>query len=264
MAEPATTEKDDPKTKRSMHRSPRYPGLSLEAAIERVQTIYDHEKKTPAKIDVILGHLGLKPGTGPAHRVIAALRQYGLLEPKDAYLRVSDLAFKILYLSEESQERQEALREAAYKPQIIKDVFVEFPDGLPSDANLSDYLVSKKSFNPESVAFFVGILRKNLALVPLGTQGYEEPEEEEAMSPEIIENPPPERRQPALGGKVAPIGSATGEQERLRFSLSGGRTVRLIFGGPAPTQAEIDDLMDYLKISRRTFPSAASTPESSE
>lgn len=246
-----TSDTGTPEKRKAVHRSPRYPGMSLEDAIERTRVIYEHEKKTPASTDVIVGHFGIKAGTGPANRVISAMRQYGLLENRGEQLRVSESAFKILHLSDDSAERAQALREAAVKPAIIQDVLRAFPEGLPSDANLRNFLIQQKNFNPDSIAFFIGVLRKNLSFARVDQSGYEDGPEE-PLPPEPTQEAT--RRGP-LAGRT-PVSSA-GEQERLRFSLSGDRTVRLIFGGPQPTQAEIDELMDYLKISRRTFPAAA-------
>jgi len=49
----------------------------------------------------------------------------------------------------------------------------------------------------------------------------------------------------------------TDDRALLRFTLSGDRTASLIFSGPPPTQAEIEELIDYLTVARRTFPPAA-------
>lgn len=68
----------------------------------------------------------------------------------------------------------------------------------------------------------------------------------------INEQPDPAKKPPKPAG-----GLTAGERERLRFPLSAERAVRIIFSRPKKlTQAEIDDLMDYLNMSRRTFPTA--------
>ena len=46
-----------------------------------------------------------------------------------------------------------------------------------------------------------------------------------------------------------------GEMERLRLPLKGGRTVRLIFSGSMPTQADISKLIALLELTKDTFPS---------
>jgi hypothetical protein len=56
----------------------------------------------------------------------------------------------------------------------------------------------------------------------------------------------------------------SGERECLRLTLSGGREVRILFSGPYPTQAEIDELMDYLTVSRRTFPASIAALDTKE
>jgi len=44
-----------------------------------------------------------------------------------------------------------------------------------------------------------------------------------------------------------------GEQELARFPLPGGRSVRLLFTGPAPTQREVEKLIALLELSKDTF-----------
>src|SRR6267378_4519644 len=96
---------DHQKTRRPVHRSPRYPGLTFTQALERVRAIYANDKRAPASPAVVLSHLNLAPGSGPANRILSALKQYGLLEEQDGQLRVTDTAYKMIALSPESAER---------------------------------------------------------------------------------------------------------------------------------------------------------------
>ena len=169
MELPKSTE---PKVRKSVHRSPRYPGLTFRDALDRVRTIYNKGRRAPATASVVLGHLALTAGSGPANRILSALKQYGLLDDQGGQLRVSDAAFKMLTLSDDSPEKAQLIREAALKPPIIQEVLEAFPEGLPSDSNLSDFLISEKSFNPDSVSFFIRVIRDNLAVAHLDPAGY--------------------------------------------------------------------------------------------
>ena len=240
--EPQTTDA----RKRSVLRSPKYPGLTFNDALARVRTVYDNDKRSPVKPETVLEHLGLAPGSGPANRILSALKQYGLLDEREGKLKVSDAAYRIIHLSEESPERVRALREAALKPQVIQDVLVEYPDGLPSDANLRDYLIGEKQFNPDAVSFFIKVLRDNLAVA------------EEAQTAYDSTMPPAEGDVNEGSGRVGMTGD-----ERLRrgedalspfnYPLSRECTGIVRFRGQ-PTRADVDRLIQFLELSKSAFP----------
>jgi len=69
----------EPAGKRSI-RSPKYPGLTFTDALERIRIIYKEDRRSPATAQVVLRHLGLTAGSGPANRILSALKQYGLLD----------------------------------------------------------------------------------------------------------------------------------------------------------------------------------------
>ena len=60
-----TPEKDGNVTEKGKRgRSPSYPGLNLEEAIQRTKTLYAHESQNSAHVAVVLGHWGYKPKSG--------------------------------------------------------------------------------------------------------------------------------------------------------------------------------------------------------
>src|SRR2546428_186372 len=101
----------EPAGKRSI-RSPKYPRLTFTDALERIRIIYREDRRSPATAQVVLRPLGLTAGSGPANRILSALKQYGLLDDLAGQLRVSDAAFKMLTLSESSPERAKLIGEA--------------------------------------------------------------------------------------------------------------------------------------------------------
>jgi hypothetical protein len=243
----------EPKAKRSILRSPNFPSIDLGAAIGRAKVIYEREKRAATSADVILKHLGYKRRSGAAGRVLSALLQYGLLEKHNTLYRLSEHAHRILNLSETSPERRRAMEACALRPSLFRELLTTYKDGLPSDDTLKDQLIANRQFNPTSVSLFIQVFRGTIELAKVAPGDYkgDEPDADDGLGAQAMQEdgartdstnptPPPPR----------------GERERLRFTLSGERGVRIIFSGPDPTQAEIDELMDYLKVSRRTFPAA--------
>lgn len=231
--------------KRTVHRSPNFPSLSLPDALGKARTIYTHDKRAPTSPVVILSHLGFgKTLSGSAGRVLSAMRQYGLLEDANGSLRVSESAFLMLTLSEQSAERVTAIRAAAQKPAMFREVLAEYPDGLPSDATLRDWLISRKEFNPASADGFIRSLKATIEFAKLGGPQYTDRErglaevsmpparETDAMTQ--TEHQPDytfERRAPdgtpmsGLLSLTVPCGSS-GEQLTVQIRVAGGRLKR--------------------------------------
>jgi hypothetical protein len=161
-----------PKGKGSRHRSPAYPAIALEEAIEKVGTLFQQDKRAYATPEAILSHLDYSSTGGKARRIVSAMRQYGLLDEEEGKYRVSDSAFKIINLSEASEERWGLIRAAATSPPIILRVIDAFGGELPSDATLKDYLITEEKFNPDSVDLFIRVLRETLAFAKIPSVGY--------------------------------------------------------------------------------------------
>jgi hypothetical protein len=243
MEQPKSTESTG---KRSVHRSPKYPGLTFTDALERIKIIYKEDRRSPATAQVVLRHLGLTAGSGPANRILSALKQYGLLDDLAGQLRVSDTAFKMLTLSEGSPEKAKLMSEAALKPPIIKEVLEAFPEGLPSDANLSDFLISEKSFNPDSVSFFIKVVRDNLSVAQAIASVYRAPGEQH------------EEAGMDQGGETSLAGGVSAEtmpeiSAPYTYPLSKECMGYVRFRG-RPTQEDVDRLIKFLELSKSAFP----------
>ena len=263
MAQPSkaadgATQGDDG-DKARVHRSPLYPFIDLQKAVERARQLYDGVKKNPARVPTAVGFWKYGPKSSGGLQTIAALKQFGLITDQGVgesrRVTLTDLGLR-LALGTEGAPRQEALQRSALTPTIHAELWGKWNHELPDDSAIRDYLIFDKKFNPSGADDLVREYRDTLAFAGLLDSGNESLPDGDKTGEEVppMDTPTVTPVVRAATGKtpIAPVG----EHERLRFSLSGGRTVRLIFAGPEPTQAEIDDLMDYLKISRRTFPAA--------
>ena len=224
----AIKEAEGAQHQRKVHRSPNYPGMSLKAALEKADTIYDQEKRSFANPSVIRAHMGYPTPTGAAGRAISALKQYSLLEEKNGQYRVSERAYAILQLSKDSADRKAALQEAMLSPAIFREILEHYDGNLPSDVNLRDYLIKSKSFNPASVAHFIEIFRETVALAK--SDGFADNGETEDK---IDELPPMDSGTPTPKPEMS--GKNAVETPYFRFSLNGA-TVE--FRASAPLSKE--------------------------
>ncbi len=182
------------KAKGTRHRSPAYPFVGLGEALEKAEIIFRQDKRALTTPETILSHLGLSATGGKARRIVSAMRQYGLLDEESGKHRISDIAFRIINLSENSQERWDLIRSAALTPLTILRTVKFFDGELPSDATLKDYLITEENFNPDSVGLFIRVLHETLAFAKIPSVGYNLDD----FRPEPSPMPQPHSTQPKL------------------------------------------------------------------
>ncbi len=131
-------------------RSPNYPHVSLDYAIGMAGKIHSVDRTHSIEREVAAQHLGYTGITGPSGKMLASLIQYGLLEKvAKNEVRVSDTAVEILYPDDPTQ-KEEALRRAAFFPQLFSNLRDRFPDGAPSEGSLRSYLM-KQGFSDQAI-----------------------------------------------------------------------------------------------------------------
>ena len=178
----ATNAGNGSKEKRTHHRSPGYPMLNLEQAIEKARLVYNGDKRSFTSRAVILKHLGYKDeASGVGNRELSALKQYGLLEERAGQFGISDRAYAILFLSDASDEKRQQIMEAATAPAIFRELWSKYGSDA-SNETLRDYLIHHKKFNPASVNDVVRNYRDTIALAKptaVPYTGEDEPESEQ-------------------------------------------------------------------------------------
>lgn len=130
MVEQAEEERE---RKGSRPRSPNYPSMALDEAIERVRILNSKEGRSAAPVEVAFRHWGYQSSSGPAKATLAALLQFELLQGEGIgdkkKVRISDLGWRIIGDKREiSPERDEAISLAALNPPIHAELFTSFPE----------------------------------------------------------------------------------------------------------------------------------------
>lgn len=171
MTETAGAPSATPSKRRQTGRSPSYPAISLDRAVERAKQLYKIEKQFPTPVDSVVKHWGLTTLNGPAGLALAAMKKYGLLTDEgakeDRRVKLTDLAVQILE-HPSTEARKEGIREAALTPSIHREIWAEFGTNLPSDANLIWTLAKDRNFTETGAKEFVREYRETIAYAGLG------------------------------------------------------------------------------------------------
>jgi hypothetical protein len=145
-------------------RSPNYPSLSLEEALQAVAPALKAENRNKMGRLTLARHLGYSSLNGRALSKIGAVRAYGLIDGGSDELRVSDDAVVCLRAPQDSTERGAALERCATRPALFKAIRADFPDSLPSAENLG-YWLAKNGYTEKASGKAAETYLKTMRLV---------------------------------------------------------------------------------------------------
>src|SRR6266566_2450697 len=156
--------------KKPKGRSPAYPSINLETAIQRARQLYDKERHYLTPMSTIASHWGYRSLNGAAVGAIAALKKYGLLDQEgagqDRKAKLSELADVILVHPDEVK-RKAAIREAALRPPTHREMWEKYHNHLPSEQNLLWELTRDRGFTETGAKEFIPIYRATIAFAQL-------------------------------------------------------------------------------------------------
>lgn len=158
-------------------RSPRYPAIGLKESVEQVGKIYAQDYQNQLPRLVVAQHMGYAGLNGSALSALSALSKFGLLEGRGDETKVTDLAVRIIAHPSGTQERAEALREAASKPDLFAELDAKFQGGKASDQAIRAYLLTQK-FLPSAADASIRSYRETKTFVEAESDGYTAPEKE--------------------------------------------------------------------------------------
>lgn len=255
--------------RRKRGRSPSYPAVDLKTAIDRAREIWQEDHQYLTALPTIFKHWGLKSAAGVGPVIIAALRKFGLVEYEGTgaarRARLTDLAVEILDHPDQTTQRA-AIKRAALTPVIHADLWGEYGDQLPSDAQLRWTLVRDRGFTETGADEFIPEYKATLAFAGLtendkmspqtGRQEGEDEEDDEGKSPPPPPPPgKPQQRRRQMSDSVTyavPVASGSDVTVEGRFPLSEPEWVQfmavltamkpaLVVAGPPPREESQDE-----------------------
>lgn len=170
---------------KSKGRSPNYPAIPLSECVGQVLKLYNAERRTAVSSDSAARALGYGSLSGAPRTIIAALRQFGLVENIGDNLRVSDLAMELLHNPAGSPERSAALRAAATKPPLVNELMATHAEA--SAESLRAYLITKRKFAPDGAGRFVETFRDALKYIT-GESPTDDPGEDGEAAPVLTKD----------------------------------------------------------------------------
>ena len=154
---------------RERDRSPSYPLIPLEVALERLTAFEAHFKRSGARPEKVGDAWGIK-AKAYADRTRAALRYFGLVEyqgvGRERQVVISDEGRKYLRAQQE-ETRREVLRAAALRPKEIAKFWDKWGEDRPEDAACLDELVFKNGFSEAGARNFLKVYSATITFAGL-------------------------------------------------------------------------------------------------
>src|SRR4029077_8910040 len=133
-------------------------------AIEDARALWQRGRGADIPPETAMRALGYKTVGGRAETPLSALRRYGLIEGGKG-VRLSKLATQILRYAEGSEEYLKAVRVAALKPELFKEIIVKH-ENASYDA-LCSHLKSERGFSERSARLFLAAFRETVVVADL-------------------------------------------------------------------------------------------------
>jgi len=237
-------------------RSPSFPFISLEKALERASDAYESHRREPTRLASIAVTWGYAPKSSGLLQSVAALKQYGLIEDlgsgDDRKVQLTDLARRILLDTREGAA-DAAIQEAARRPKVIAEYLHRWLPVRPSDAHCISELELDRGFNREAAKLFLRIFDQNVSFANLS---HDDPDVIESDSEEHSENVTAGSADSAASMPHSPDSAATGQHKLSTESPIGERMeVRIAANHLRVTAvlvstAEVDKLIDILNATK--------------
>lgn len=241
-------------------RSPAYPNIPLDTALQRLVEFDAHFKRSAAAPERVGMAWGIK-AKAYADRIAAALRYFGLLEyqgiGKARQITVTDDGRKYLRAQQEETKR-EVVKAVALRPKQIAKFWNDWGTDRPADAACLDELVLKNGFSDGGAREFLKVYDATINFAKLSSDDKvsDENTSEDGDKGETPPPPPP----PGSKGQVKIM-----ESERVVFTEEGqpSQYLKLIASGDVD-DSMLEALEDFVKRQRKRIKASAQTGAASE
>jgi len=231
-------------------RSPNYPALSLPEAVEKVHMVYRSQHTHGAPREVVVKGMGYAGLNGASATAVSALMKYGLLDRSGDELKVSSRAMCII-APHSQEEKAEALRDAAFSPPLFSELAEKFPDRMPSDEVLKNYLI-RKGFATGALPSVISAYKETSEMVERDAAPYDLGHSQQHEDPEMHAPPTslaPIRQEPVsadIGRKIK-----ASERQISLYDFEDGQYVRIVATKEISTEEALDMAETMIELKRK-------------
>ena len=155
------------KRKKKVIRSPGYPMISLEEALQKTNILWEKEKSNPIPKEVALKHLGYKTTLGYSARILSALKQFDLILEEKGDIKLTQNAIDLSIFNPSDDDYNNLLKKIALYPNSYSKIYNEYNGNIPSDDTLRIKLIRDYGFNVDKVQKFLSAFRATINFVHL-------------------------------------------------------------------------------------------------
>ncbi|WP_426314514.1 hypothetical protein ACN9MF_28240 [Methylobacterium fujisawaense] len=264
--------------RRHQGRSPPFPFIPLERALQRMREFADYSKGHPVRmLSAVAGAWKYNPKSSGGIQTVAALKGFGLIidsgSGDERKIQISELGRRLLR-SPPPQVRQNMVKEAALKPKLISEYWSQWGANRPPDDECLWTLKDERGFTDEAAAKFVSVYDATLAFAGLTLSDtlsvsdedteadlVGEPDEEGAMLEEPTAHAEAPARKMQWIQQAKQLAQAQPQRsewtERLRDRT--GLEIVVEFDRE-PTQGTYEYLRDYINFKLGSAPAEHASP----
>jgi hypothetical protein len=242
------------KIRKAGKRSPVYPMISLEEAIDKAKILWENDKNNPIPLGAAYEHFGYKSISTYGARILAALKRFGLINEKDNDIILTNEAIDLMLHEPSDEKYKEIIKKMALKPVIYEKLFNEYNGQLPSDATLKRKLITDDyGFNVDKVDDFLCEFRKTIEFANL--HDTEIPDQEQNTNVEQNMNL---QTRGVLRAAIPPpnfSARASIEREIAHYPIGQGLKARILVSGASPVTGDaIKKLIGLLELNKDDLP----------
>ncbi|TPL80247.1 hypothetical protein FJ950_26815 [Mesorhizobium sp. B2-3-14] len=190
--------------KRRVGRSPSYPSLSIQKALEKAKALYDNEGDYAAPLESVATAWGYSAKSSGGRQMLATLGYYGLIdvegEGDTRKVKVSTIARRILLDErEDDTEKKILVRKVALHPKAHKAIYEKYPVGLASDNSVVHFLVFDLDFNRDAANELLAEFKETARYIGLYEPDKNADKTDRETQSGTVENQPPDIK---VGDKI--------------------------------------------------------------
>lgn len=242
-------------TKNKRLRSPGYPLIDLKEAVHKAKILWDKDKSNSIPKEVACEHLGYQTKEGYAGRIIAALKQFGLISDKHGDIILTQDAMDLAIYEPGNQDYSDIVKRLALNPGIYDKIYNEGNANTASDSALKIKLIKDYGFHPDKVNNFLNNFRSTIAFADL-LKKEEKIEDMQTNDSNITVNADPIKGTMEISGtpiidNAVPVG-----YQSFPVPLSKGRKAAITFESLPIEKEDVENIKKWLDLFSGTLTEA--------